>query len=80
MVDLHNMVTPEDDFQAILDAARPGDLILLSAGDFRAKCTLFVPGVTIRGAGADKTRILWDDYAEKIHRDGKAYNTLENRI
>ena len=31
MVDLHNMVTPEDDFQAILDAARPGDLILLSA-------------------------------------------------
>ena len=76
MVDLHNMVTPEDDFQAILDAARPGDLILLSAGDFRAKCTLFVPGVTIRGAGADKTRIIWDDYAEKIHRDGKAYNTF----
>lgn len=73
---LHNILTPEDDLQAVLDHAAPGDEIQLSEGDFRVKCTIFVPSVKIRGAGMDRTRILWDDYANKIHADGKEYNTF----
>lgn len=73
---LHNILTPEDDLQAVLDQAAPGDEIQLSEGDFRVKCTIFVPSVKLKGAGMDKTRIIWDDYANKIHADGKEYNTF----
>ena len=72
----HNILTPDDDLQAVLDQSSPGDFIQLSEGDFRIKCTVFVPTLTIRGAGMDKTRIIWDDYANKIHADGKEYNTF----
>ena len=72
----HNILTPDDDLQAVLDQSSPGDFIQLSEGDFRVKCTVFVPSLTIRGAGMDKTRIIWDDYANKIHADGKEYNTF----
>ncbi len=68
--------TPEDDLQYVLDHSEAGDIIQLSEGDFRIKCTVSVPSLTIRGAGMDKTRILWDDYARKIHADGKEYNTF----
>ena len=72
----HILVTPRDDLQLCLNKARPGDIIQLSPGEYRTKCILSVPDVTIRGSGMDKTRIVWDDYAEKIHEDGKAYNTF----
>lgn len=76
MSTFHNILTPDDDLQAVLDHSSPGDFIQLSEGDFRVKCTVFVPSLTIRGAGMDKTRIIWDDYANKIHEDGKEYNTF----
>lgn len=69
-------LAPGEDLQKALDAARPGDTILIPEGSYRAKLSLSVPSVTIRGAGMDRTRIVWDDHAEKIHADGKAYNTL----
>ena len=72
----HILVTPRDDLQLCLNKARPGDIIQLSPGEYRTKCILSVPDVTIRGSGMDKTRIVWDDYAEKMHEDGKAYNTF----
>lgn len=69
-------VTPDQDLQKIFDAASPGDTIELTAGDFRAKTVIFTPGLTIRGAGAGKTRILWDDYAKKLDEKGVEYNTF----
>lgn len=70
------LVTPEKDLQSVLDSASPGDVIELSAGDFRAKTIIFTPGITLRGAGAGKTRILWDDYAKKLDEKGVEYNTF----
>lgn len=70
------MLTPQDDLQACLDSARPGDLIELGEGDFHSKVLLTVPGLTLRGAGAGKTRILWDDYAKKPDDQGREYNTF----
>lgn len=69
-------LSPGDDLQGAFDNAGPGDIIQLSEGEYRTKCTIFVPGITVRGEGPDKTVIVWDDYAEKIHEDGKAYNTF----
>ena len=62
--------------QAVFDAARPGDVIQLAEGEYRVKSTVFTPGLTLLGAGADRTRILWDDYAKKPDSAGVEYNTF----
>lgn len=70
------MLTPKDDLQQALDRAVPGDVLELGPGDFRCKLLLTTPGITLRGAGAEKTRILWDDYAKKLDEQGREYNTF----
>ncbi|MCR5824948.1 MAG: pectin esterase [Oscillospiraceae bacterium] len=65
-----------DALQAVFDRTPRGATIHLAAGEYRCKSVLRCPGVTLLGAGADKTRIVWSDYAEKLHADGKAYNTF----
>lgn len=69
-------LTPQDDLQKCLDAAQPGQTIRLASGDYRCKLMLTTPGITIRGAGAGQTRILWDDYAKKLDERGREYNTF----
>ena len=59
-----------------LDTAVPGETIQLAPGDYRLKAAIFAPGLTIRGAGADRTRIIWDDYAKKLDGQGVEYNTF----
>lgn len=60
---------------AILNA-KPGSEILLAPGIYRIKLKISTPDLTIRGAGMDKTKIIWDDYALKIAQDGKEFNTF----
>ena len=69
-------VQPHDDLQTIFDRAAPGEVIRLAPGEYRVKSVIFTDGLTLVGAGADATRIVWDDYAQKIHADGKEYNTF----
>ena len=69
-------ITPESDLQYILDHANEGDVLELAEGTYRIKCKIHTPHLTIRGAGADRTRIVWDDYAKKIASDGKEFNTF----
>lgn len=64
------------DLQNLFKFSRPGEEILLPAGDFRLKSMITVPGLTLRGAGMDRTRILWDDYARKLDTIGREYNTF----
>lgn len=70
------MLIPPSPLQARLDAARPFDVIDLPPGEFRCKVMIAVPGLTLRGAGADKTVIRWDDYARKEVEPGMGYNTF----
>ncbi len=72
MIELH----PGDDLQKALDSAHPGDAVHLAAGEYRTKSSISVPGLTIVGEGADRTRIVWDDYAKKLDDTGKEYNTF----
>ncbi|MBR3561029.1 MAG: pectin esterase [Oscillospiraceae bacterium] len=65
-----------DDLQNAFDRAQPGTVIHLSAGVYRQKTVLRAPDVTLLGEGAGKTILICDDYANKLHADGKEYNTF----
>ena len=70
------LLHPQDDLQRAWDDARPGDLIQLAPGDYRVKSSIFTPDLTIQGAGMDRTRIIWDDFAQKRDSAGVEYNTF----
>lgn len=72
MLDIH----PGQDLQKALDKAPPGAVVRLAEGEYRAKAAVFTPGLTLIGAGADRTRIVWDDYAKKLDSSGVEYNTF----
>ena len=67
---------PGDDLQQIFDAAPEGSVIRLEAGEYRCKSVIRTPGLTVLGAGADRTRIVWDDHARKRDELGAEYNTF----
>lgn len=69
-------VSPGDDLQAVLDAAPENAVIRLAAGEYRQKCIIRTPGLTLIGEGADKTIIVYDDYARKRDHLGAEYNTF----
>lgn len=68
--------TPVDDLQSIFDTAPENAIIQLSAGIYRQKLVLRTDGITLIGAGAEKTILTYDDYAKKIRPDGEEYNTF----
>lgn len=51
-------------------------LISLEAGEYREKCVLSRANVTLEGAGAEKTRIVWSDAATEILEDGMKRGTF----
>ncbi len=60
-----------DDLQHFLDSARPGDVLRLCAGEYRQKCVIRTPGLTLIGEGADRTRLIWDDFVKKLDGQGR---------
>lgn len=69
-------ITPKDDLQAIFDRAAEGTVIHLAEGIYRQKVLLRTKGLTLIGAGQDKTVLVWDDHARKPHPIGYEYNTF----
>ena len=69
-------VSPADDLQSVLDNAPENAVIRLSEGVYRGKAVIRVPGLTIRGAGSDRTILVHDDYAKKPHPIGWEFNTF----
>lgn len=69
-------IDPGCHLQEVFDRARPGDVIRLAEGEYRAKTVISTPDLTLVGAGADRTRIVWDDYAKKLDGAGVEYNTF----
>ncbi len=69
-------VSPQDNLQAVFDQAPENAVIQLAPGVYRQKTVIRVPGLTLIGAGADKTKIVYDDYAKKKDEIGREYNTF----
>ncbi len=70
------VIGPGCSLQQAFDSARPGETLELAEGDYRIKSAIFTPGLTVIGAGADRTRIIWDDYAKKPDENGVELNTF----
>lgn len=64
------------ELEKTIRSAEPHTRINLAEGVYRLKLDIGVPYLELAGAGADKTIIVYDDYAKKIHEDGKEYNTF----
>lgn len=69
-------VTPGDDLQAVFDAAPENATIQLAAGVYRQKTVIRTPGLTLVGAGAEDTVLIYDDYAKKLDEQGREYVTF----
>ena len=69
-------VSPEDNLQAVFDGAEENTVIRLSPGVYRQKTVIRVPGLTLVGAGSDRTILVYDDYARKMDEQGREYNTF----
>lgn len=74
MKEIH--VAPSDNLSAILDEVPPYTTICLAEGEYIGKYEVQTRGVKLIGAGARKTVIRWGDFANKIHADGREYNTF----
>ena len=70
------ILTPKDDLQHILNSISEPATIFLKSGIYRAKAELKAENVTLIGESRETTVIEYDDYARKIHADGKEYNTF----
>lgn len=70
------MVSPDGDLQQVFDQAPENTCIHLLPGDYRQKVIIRTKGLTIIGAGADQTRLVWDDYARKRDQLGAEWNTF----
>ena len=64
-------VQPGANLQAAFDSAAEGSVIHLAEGVYRQKVMIRTTGITVIGAGAEKTALVYGDYAKKIHEDGK---------
>ncbi|MBD5128751.1 MAG: pectin esterase [Ruminococcaceae bacterium] len=69
-------VSPKDDLNEVINNSEPHTRVILSEGVYRQKPEISVPYIELVGAGTDKTVIVYDDYANKIHEDGKEYVTF----
>lgn len=69
-------IKPTDDLQAALDAAPENAEIRLAPGIYRRKAVIRTPGLTLIGAGAEQTVIVWDDHARKRDFLGAEFNTF----
>ena len=69
-------LTPKDDLQYILDSICEPTTIYLASGVYKQKIEITANDVTIIGENRETTVITYDDYARKIHADGKEYNTF----
>ena len=74
MKELH--ISPEDSLQNILNCLDGPATIYLKSGVYKGKFEIAADDVTLIGENRETTVITYDDYARKIHADGREYNTF----
>lgn len=71
-------ITLEDNLQNVLDQAPSGTVIRLPAGVIRQTAVIRTPGLTLIGAGRDRTEIVFDKYANLIDKTGRQLGTFRS--
>ncbi len=71
-------VSAGQDLQTVLDQAPENAVIVLPEGTWRQKLLLRTRGLTLIGAGADRTKIIFDDYGRKRYPSGQEYITFRS--
>lgn len=69
-------ITPNDKLPDALAKAEPNTRVHLANGVYREKIEISVPGIELIGENAEKTVIVYDDYAKKIDENGLEYVTF----
>ena len=69
-------LSPNDNLSEILDNLAEPATIYLKSGIYRLKAEISADDVTLIGESRETTVITYDDYARKIHADGREYNTF----
>lgn len=69
-------LTPADNLADILNNLSQPATIYLKNGTYRLKAEITADDVKIVGENRETTVITYDDYARKIHADGREYNTF----
>lgn len=74
MLELH--LTPADNLADILNNVKHNATIYLKSGTYRLKAEIAADDIRLVGENRETTIITYDDYARKIHADGREYNTF----
>lgn len=69
-------LSPKDNLRDILNSLNCPTTIYLKKGTYCVKAEINANDVTLIGEDRETTVITFDDYANKIHADGKEYNTF----
>lgn len=69
-------LSPSDNIQKILDNLQTPATIYLKKGVYNQKLTVKSDDVTVIGESRETTIVSYNDYAKKIHSDGREYNTF----
>lgn len=72
-------LSPADNLGEAIGNINEPAVIYLEKGIYRQKVEIAADDVTIIGAGRGESLITYDDYARKIHTDGKEYNTFRTQ-
>jgi len=69
-------LSPTESLADALKNVQPHTRLLLAPREYREKIEICTPDIEIVGCGADKTRIVYGDYAKKLDEKGVEYNTF----
>lgn len=69
-------LSPDDNIQEAVENLTEPAVIRLKKGIYRQKIEIKADDVTLIGDDRDSTVITYDDYARKIHADGREFNTF----
>lgn len=71
-------INGQESLQDVLDMAPPGTVIRLPAEEMRQKAVVRTPGLTLVGAGRNRTRIVFADHARRMDKVGRPLGTFRS--
>ncbi len=74
------ILQPSQTLKDALQTAKSGDTIILANKTYREKLEIEIDNLTIIGNEKGESKIVYDDFANKIHADGQEFNTFRTYV